>query len=78
MTNETNVELLRRWKQDDAAYLDILRYVRVSSEDPNIILVSRPGKHQNLVEHNSNEDKTTTSMDGLRFSSTIQGMDEIP
>jgi len=73
LTSSTNVELLRRWKQDDASYLDILRFIRISRDHPHEIVVSRPGKHRNFeltIDGRNN-------MDGLQFSSTIQGMDEI-
>jgi len=73
LTDPANVALIRRWKQDDRAYLDILRYVRVSSQDPLRLVVSRPGKHQNLQSPTANP-----VIEDLKMSSTIQGMDMIP
>jgi translation machinery-associated protein 16 len=79
LTNPINVELFRRWKRDDSAYLDILRYVRISSEDPEKLVVSRSGKHQNL----KNQDKADMialpiSMGTFQISNIIQGIDDIP
>ena len=49
LTHETNVELFRRWDQKEVGYLQMLRYIRISSTDPENIVVSRPGQHPSLV-----------------------------
>jgi len=82
LTDAANVTLIRRWKQDDRAYLDILRYVRISSQDPLRLVVSRPGKHQNL-QHPAGTTITSPIaaelvIENFKRSSTIQGMDMIP
>ena len=49
MTHETNVELFRGWDQKQAGYLQMLRYIRISSTDPEKVVVSRPGQHPRLI-----------------------------
>jgi len=49
LTHPANAALLRRWHQDDGAFLQILRYIRISSEAPHEMVVSKVGKHQNLL-----------------------------
>lgn len=49
LTDAENVALFRRWQRNDAAYLDLLRYIRISSDKPDQFVVSRPGKHANLL-----------------------------
>ena len=82
LTDRANVALIRRWKQDDRAYLDILRYVRISSQDPLRLLVSRPGKHQNLQQHASTTINSPIAaapvIEDPKMSSNIQGADIIP
>ena len=49
LTHEINVELFRGWDQKEGGYLQMLRYIRISSTDPENIVVSRPGQHPRLV-----------------------------
>ena len=49
LTHEINVELLRGWDQKEAGYLQMLRYIRISSADPEKVIVSRPGQHPRLI-----------------------------
>ena len=49
LTHEINVELFRGWDQKEAGYLQMLRYIRISSTDPEKVIVSRPGQHPRLV-----------------------------
>jgi translation machinery-associated protein 16 len=49
LTHGVNVEIFRKWDQKEAGYLQMLRYVRISSGDPEKIVVSRPGQHPRLV-----------------------------
>jgi hypothetical protein len=69
LTHPPNVKLLRRWQQDDMAFLEVLLYIRVSSESPLEAVLSRPGKHQNLI--------SSDSLAKFQVSSTIQAMDDI-
>jgi translation machinery-associated protein 16 len=45
------VTLFRRWGQTGVGYIDLLRFIRINSEDPTSGVVSRPGKHQSLLQH---------------------------
>jgi len=49
LTHEVNVELFRGWDQKEGGYLQMLRYIRISSTDPENIVVSRPGQHPRLI-----------------------------
>lgn len=31
-------------------YIDLLRFIRINSEDPTGVVVSKPGKHQSLLQ----------------------------
>ncbi|KAH8116284.1 translation machinery-associated protein 16 [Phellopilus nigrolimitatus] len=48
LTHPKNVELFRRWDQKAIEYIDILRFIRINSESPSTVIVSRPGKHESL------------------------------
>ncbi|KAF9478245.1 hypothetical protein BDN70DRAFT_809135 [Pholiota conissans] len=49
LTHPANVELFRRWDTQEVAYIQLLRFIRICSTDPELALVSRPGKHFTLV-----------------------------
>ena len=49
LTHEINVELFRGWDQKEDGYLQMLRHIRISSTDPEKMIVSRPGKHPRLI-----------------------------
>ncbi|KAG6891222.1 hypothetical protein C0995_008474 [Termitomyces sp. Mi166 len=49
LTHPATVELFRRWDQKEAAYIQLLRFVRITSTDPDIVVVSRPGKHVSIL-----------------------------
>jgi translation machinery-associated protein 16 len=49
LTHPANVALFRRWDQAEAAYVQMLRFVRISSAHPATAVVSRPGKHVTLT-----------------------------
>ena len=89
MTHPINVNLFRQWDQKEAAYIHQLRFIRISSETPELVQVSRPGKHPLLIEkkeENQAEAMDTDDPDEApllleptsRFSSTITAMDQIP
>ncbi|KIJ65137.1 hypothetical protein HYDPIDRAFT_111031 [Hydnomerulius pinastri MD-312] len=48
LTHAANMELFRKWDQKEVAFIQLLRFIRVSSADPTLSLVSRPGKHHSL------------------------------
>ena len=43
------MELFRGWDQKEVGYLQMLRYIRISSIDPEKVSVSRPGQHPRLI-----------------------------
>ncbi|KAI5984308.1 hypothetical protein EDD15DRAFT_2480700 [Pisolithus albus] len=45
LTHTANVELFRKWDQTEAAYVQMLRFIRITSTDPTVALLSRPGRH---------------------------------
>ena len=62
LTHEINVELFRGWDQKEGGYLQMLRYIRISSTDPEKIIVSRPGQHPRLTSAaNAKTTETTPS-----------------
>ncbi|KAF8518044.1 hypothetical protein BU17DRAFT_76307 [Hysterangium stoloniferum] len=48
ITHAPTVKLFRRWGQTGVGYLDLLRFIRINSEDPTSVVISRPGKHMSL------------------------------
>ncbi|KAF8638938.1 hypothetical protein AX16_010413 [Volvariella volvacea WC 439] len=50
LTHAQNVELFRRWDQKEVAFMDLLRFIRISSTEPERVIVSRPGKHPSIIE----------------------------
>jgi translation machinery-associated protein 16 len=50
LTHPKNVELLRKWDQTEFAYIQILRFIRITSVKPDVFVVSRPGKHSFLLD----------------------------
>ena len=55
MTHQANVELFRRWDQKEAAYVQQLRFIRISSSNPETFVLSKIGKHPSLVQHTLEE-----------------------
>ena len=49
MTHPLNVELFRRWDQKEAPFVQQLRFIRISSSNPGVFTISKPGKHPALV-----------------------------
>ncbi|KAM5533839.1 hypothetical protein V8D89_012502 [Ganoderma adspersum] len=88
LTHPTNVELFRKWDQKEAAYVQQLRFIRISSTSPETIVLSRPGHHP-LLKREAVEEKVAAeaAMDtdeaplllepSSRFASTMQTMDGI-
>ncbi|KAL5513058.1 TMA16 [Sanghuangporus vaninii] len=55
ITHPTNVALFRKWDQSALEYIDLLRFIRINSQDPTAVVVSRPGKHESLKLAAANE-----------------------
>ena len=88
LTHPTNVELFRKWDQKEAAYVQQLRFIRISSTYPETVVVSRPGHHPLLKQeaaqqkaeaeaHMDTDEVPLLLEPPSRFASTIQTMDGI-
>ncbi|KAI0352376.1 hypothetical protein OH77DRAFT_1506074 [Trametes cingulata] len=90
LTHPLNVELFRKWDQKEAAYIQQLRFVRISSESPETVIVSRIGQHPLLKREEERKKQAAAEEQAQametdegpllleppsRFSSTIQTMD---
>ncbi|KAI0741947.1 hypothetical protein C8Q80DRAFT_1221771 [Daedaleopsis nitida] len=53
LTLPTNVELFRKWDQTEAAYVQQLRFIRISSASPETVVLSRAGHHALLKREES-------------------------
>jgi translation machinery-associated protein 16 len=49
LTHSENIALYRTWDQREVAFIQLLRFIRISSSKPDMAIVSRPGKHPSLV-----------------------------
>ncbi|KAH9962639.1 hypothetical protein BC827DRAFT_1285547 [Russula dissimulans] len=49
LTHPENVALYRTWDQREVAFVQLLRFIRISSAKPDTATVSKPGRHPNLV-----------------------------
>jgi len=88
LTHPPTVALLRLWDQKEVAYIDLLRFIRISSSNPTSVVVSRPGKHPSVrgshertevMEVDQNADgppPVTSTAPPEAFSSTMMTMDE--
>lgn len=86
LTHEPTVQLFRKWDQKEVAYVQLLRFIRISSSDPVTAVVSKPGRHHSLrVDHaqsqhqdqgmSIDENYNILSEPPWRFASTITTMD---
>lgn len=93
LTHAPTVELFRKWDQKEFAYIQMLRFIRISSSDPTAFIVSKPGKHHTLCKVDHSEPLRDQEMDTVvetsvqqeflgepitRFSSTMMTMDGPP
>jgi len=49
LTHPINVQLFREWDQKEIAYIQLLRFIRITSTSADRALVSKPGKHPSLA-----------------------------
>jgi translation machinery-associated protein 16 len=49
LTHQANVDLFRKWDQKEHTYIHLLRFIRISSVNPTVTVVSRPGKHTSVT-----------------------------
>ncbi|KZT65663.1 hypothetical protein DAEQUDRAFT_676490 [Daedalea quercina L-15889] len=90
LTHPRNVQLFRMWDQKEVAYIKQLRFIRISSESPELVLVSKTGRHPSLIarpdplaepgDHQMDTDDSDEAPlliePPSRFASTIMTMDE--
>jgi translation machinery-associated protein 16 len=90
LTHAPTVKLFRGWDQREFAYIQMLRFIRISSSNPLEFTVSKPGKHYSLRKDDNADLSRDQEMDTIgdtsvqdflaeppaRFSSTIMAMDE--
>lgn len=62
LTHPTNVELFLRWDQQSIEFIDLLRFIRINSEDLSSVVVTRPGKHESLRRANKQEQEQEQDM----------------
>lgn len=89
ITHPPTVKVFREWGQTGVGYLDLLRYIRINSEDLTSAVVSKPGRHESItqIQDVKMEDahKETGSPHAVlfgtptpTFASSIQPMDDGP
>ncbi|KAI9440738.1 hypothetical protein H4582DRAFT_2074525 [Lactarius indigo] len=49
LTHRENIALYRTWDQREVAFVQMLRFIRISSTNPELASVSKPGKHPSLA-----------------------------
>lgn len=49
LTHPENVALYRTWDQREVAFIQLLRFIRISSTKLDTAIVSKPGKHPSLA-----------------------------
>ena len=49
LTHPENVALYRTWDQREVAFIQLLRFIRISSSKLDTAIVSKPGKHPSLA-----------------------------
>jgi translation machinery-associated protein 16 len=84
------VEIFRRWDLKELGFIQLLRFIRISSSDPEVVVLSKPGKHFSILESTTISEgggamdvvmeKHESSVPqlpqfGLQFSSTMMTMD---
>ena len=63
LTHAPTVALFRTWDTKEPAFVQLLRFIRVSSADPYLALVSRPGKHFSIIGSEAGADGESMDMD---------------
>jgi translation machinery-associated protein 16 len=50
LTHGPTVEIFRRWDQKELGFIQLLRFIRISSSKPEVVVLSKPGKHSSILE----------------------------
>jgi translation machinery-associated protein 16 len=74
LTHPATVTLFRNWDQKEVAYLQLLRYIRISSTDPTSFVISKPGKHVLITGDQTNDPAVITDMDVDGQASVLSSM----
>lgn len=84
------MEIFRRWDLKELGFIQLLRFIRISSSEPEVAVLSKPGKHFSILESTTNsegrdamdivmekQDSSVSQLSGLgeQFSSTMMTMD---
>ncbi|ETW78962.1 hypothetical protein HETIRDRAFT_460001 [Heterobasidion irregulare TC 32-1] len=87
LTHPANVSLFRKWDQIEVAYVQMLRFIRITSAKPEVSVLSRVGTHFTLqldTNPTSSEPQAMNVAEAplsteppSRFASTIMAMDGI-
>lgn len=87
LTHPANVSLFRKWDQIEVAYVQMLRFIRITSAKPEVSVLSRVGTHFTLQLDTNPTSSEPQAMDVAeaplsteppsRFASTIMAMDGI-
>ncbi|KAI0322811.1 hypothetical protein OF83DRAFT_1048457 [Amylostereum chailletii] len=86
LTHEANVALFRQWDQIEAPFVRMLRFIRITSTNPDVAILTRPGTHLTLLDRDAPPSSEECAMDVVdapllselpsRFGSMIMIMDE--
>ncbi|KAG6916123.1 hypothetical protein DXG01_008354 [Tephrocybe rancida] len=64
LTHPATVEVFRRWDQKEVAFMQLLRFIRITSANPDLVVVSRPGRHVSITGVAAkNEDQEMTGVE---------------
>lgn len=82
LTHPANVALFRQWDQIEFAYIQMLRFIRITNIKPEVVVLSRPGKHLLLQDPSrtpAGEDEPMDDSEApvLLEPSTVMAMDEV-
>ncbi len=59
---------VEKWDQKESAYIQSLRFIRIFSSNPQLVVISRPGKHAFMVEPNTTSNSMCTHWNCTLFS----------
>ena len=84
------MEIFRRWDLKELGFIQLLRFIRISSSEPEVAVLSKPGKHLSILESTTisesgdamdivmeKQDSSVSQLPelGENFSSTMMTMD---
>jgi len=81
LTHPPTVTLFRRWDQKEIAFMQLLRFVRISSAQPDVVVLSRPGKHFSVLddpESSSPSSHSQKSSQAIPLEVDMAGVEIVP